>query len=65
MFPVIKACAFHLAFVERETERRDEMQGSANREARATRIAGVPVNLGMHKHYMYGQASVRPRVPIL
>jgi hypothetical protein len=41
------------------------MQGSANRETRATRIAGVPVNLGMHKHYMYGQASVRPRVPIL
>src|SRR5207302_7666711 len=50
VFPVVESRAFHLAFVEREAEWLDEVQGGAGSEARSARVPGVPVNLWMHEN---------------
>src|SRR5688572_22797798 len=50
MLPVIEAGAFHLSLVEREAERLDEMQPRAHGQARAARVPGVPMNLGMDQN---------------
>ena len=50
MFPVIEAGALHLALIEREAEWLDEVQRRAGSEARASRVAGVPMNFGVNEH---------------
>ena len=47
MLPVVETSAFDLALVEREAERLDEVQRGAGGKARAARVPGVPVNLGV------------------
>ena len=49
VLPVVESRALHLALVEGEAERLDEMQRRPGREAGAPRVAGVPVDLGMHQ----------------
>src|SRR3954470_13186050 len=41
VFPVVEASALHLALIQREPERLDEMQGRTGGEAGATGVAGV------------------------
>src|SRR5579884_945279 len=50
VLPVVESCALHLALVEREAERLDEMQRRAGGETRPSGVAGVPVNLRMHEN---------------
>lgn len=57
MFPVVEARALHLALVQREPEWLDQMQRRAGGEARATRIARVPMDLGMHEYDVKAQGQ--------
>ena len=49
MLPVVEARAPHLAFVQRESERLDEVQRRAGSETRAACVARIPMNLRMDK----------------
>ena len=57
VLPVVQARSPDLAFIERKTERLDEMQCRARGEATAARIAGVPVNFRVDENDVYGQSS--------
>jgi len=47
VLPVVQPGTFDLPLVERKPERFDEMKRRTGREARATGVAGVPVDFGM------------------
>lgn len=49
MLPVIETGALDLSLVEGESEWLDEVQGGAGRQAGATGVAGVPVDLGVNE----------------
>jgi len=52
MLPVVKACAPHLLFVERESKRFDQVQRRAGGKTGPPGVAGVPVDLGMHEDHV-------------
>jgi hypothetical protein len=58
VLPVVQPGALHLPLAEREPERLDEMERGAGREARASRVSGVPVDLGMYEDDVGRQRSV-------
>src|SRR4029453_10655236 len=47
VLPIIKSRTSHLAFIEREAQRFDQVECCADCETRSTGVARVPVNLGM------------------
>ena len=53
MLPIVEPRALHFAFVERKTKRLDQMKCRAGREARATGVTGIPMNLGMDENDVY------------
>jgi hypothetical protein len=50
MFPVVKAGALDLAFMNRKSQRFDEVQSGADGEAGTPGISCIPVNFGMHEY---------------
>jgi hypothetical protein len=57
MFPVIQAGSLHLTFIKRESQRLDEVQNRAGREARSPGVSGIPMNLGMYENDVSCQCS--------
>jgi len=49
VLPVIQAGALDLFFVERKTQRLDQMKGCAGGQAGPADVAGIPVDLRMNK----------------
>ena len=47
MFPVVQAGAPNLLFIERESERLDEVQRGAGGQATAAGVTGIPMNFRM------------------
>ena len=58
VLPVIESRTLHLALIEREAERLDEMQRGSGGETCAARVAGVPVNLRMDEYDVCRQWSL-------
>ena len=59
MLPVIESGAFDLAFVERESERLDEVQSGPGCKAGAAGVTGIPVDLGVDEDDVNGQSGNR------
>ena len=57
--PVVEAGSAHLALVEREAERLDEVQARAGREAGAAGVSRVPVDLGLDERDVEGPGEAR------
>ena len=57
MLPIVEARTTHLAFVERESERLDQVQRCTSGEAGPTGIAGVPVDLGVDQRDVDGYGT--------
>jgi hypothetical protein len=57
VLPIVEASTLHFTFVERKPERLDEVKCRAGREAGASGVAGVPVNLRMNENDVKSQGA--------
>jgi hypothetical protein len=65
VLPVVETGTSHLPFVERESERLDEVQRGASGQTRAPGIAGVPVNFGVDENDVEGHSRQSMKLRVL